>query len=244
MKAGLVIYIHALLAESDARRALGFVDPDISIHALLAESDSKLAKTSWTENISIHALLAESDFTTIISICIVLKFLSTLSLRRATHGQRPNWGECQISIHALLAESDTEHRANSQQGKNISIHALLAESDPTLDDIFKLFANFYPRSPCGERQSRIDPDHVPGYFYPRSPCGERHLSLYAQYRHLAFLSTLSLRRATLAFCVVFSSGAISIHALLAESDFPPIWTLTTHKIFLSTLSLRRATLKG
>ena len=34
------ISIHALLAESDARRALGFVDPDISIHALLAESDS------------------------------------------------------------------------------------------------------------------------------------------------------------------------------------------------------------
>ena len=33
------ISIHALLAESDARRALGFVDPDISIHALLAESD-------------------------------------------------------------------------------------------------------------------------------------------------------------------------------------------------------------
>ena len=34
-----IISIHALLAESDARRALGFVDPDISIHALLAESD-------------------------------------------------------------------------------------------------------------------------------------------------------------------------------------------------------------
>ena len=33
------ISIHALLAESDARRVLGFVDPDISIHALLAESD-------------------------------------------------------------------------------------------------------------------------------------------------------------------------------------------------------------
>ena len=41
------ISIHALLAESDdARRALGFVDPDISIHALLAESDSKSAQNS------------------------------------------------------------------------------------------------------------------------------------------------------------------------------------------------------
>ena len=35
-------------------------------------------------SISIHALLAESDYITTITICIVLKFLSTLSLRRAT----------------------------------------------------------------------------------------------------------------------------------------------------------------
>ena len=78
------ISIHALLAESDSRRALGFVDPDISIHALLAESDSSTpavrsqfihfyprspcGERPWARGsratyveISIHALLAESD---------------------------------------------------------------------------------------------------------------------------------------------------------------------------------------
>ena len=58
-----IISIHALLAESDARRALGFVDPDISIHALLAESDGILVFCGpQGSGISIHALLAESDY--------------------------------------------------------------------------------------------------------------------------------------------------------------------------------------
>ena len=58
------------------------------------------------------------------------------------------------------------------------------------------------------------------YFYPRSPCGER----------------LSMET----FGQVVS--AISIHALLAESDFRG-WTLNINgPVFLSTLSLRRATL--
>ena len=57
---------------------------------------------------------------------------------------------------------------------------------------------FYPRSPCGERLSaelRVFPvDH----FYPRSPCGERLGRVEVVQRMLKFLSTLSLRRATLA----------------------------------------------
>ena len=57
--------------------------------------------------------------------------------------------------------------------------------------------NFYPRSPCGERlYVSYNMYNATKHFYPRSPCGERP----------------SL------FCVGFSSGAISIHALLAESD--------------------------
>ena len=57
-------------------------------------------------------------------------------------------------------------------------------------------------------------------FYPRSPCGERHYKVY----NTAALMT-----------------AISIHALLAESD---LWRLIFQSGtigFLSTLSLRRAT---
>ena len=56
-----------------------------------------------------------------------------------------------------------------------------------------------------------------------------------------FLSTLSLRRATEQSSSYNAYLAISIHALLAESDsFPGALRATKHK-FLSTLSLRRAT---
>ena len=124
------ISIHALLAESDRFRTIHNTQIDISIHALLAESDSVTSIFIAISSISIHALLAESD--TDGSICFDSRelFLSTLSLRRATHSRRsqkqrhPNFyprspcGErhqwvgqvCrafQISIHALLAESDS-----------------------------------------------------------------------------------------------------------------------------------------
>ena len=56
------------------------------------------------------------------------RFLSTLSLRRATLEQSSSYSAYLISIHALLAESDTR-RESRQQPAGISIHALLAESD-------------------------------------------------------------------------------------------------------------------
>ena len=80
-------------------------------------------------NISIHALLAESDVS--IERCNLKEFifLSTLSLRRAT---------CQGN--------------KFRQGRSISIHALLAESDADTTGAETSHENFYPRSPCGERQ--------------------------------------------------------------------------------------------
>ena len=101
--------------------------------------------------------------------------------------------------------------------------------------------HFYPRSPCGERlkwlrTAGIEDDisihallaesdflsYMPmaalRYFYPRSPCGERPLSGSSRATVLVFLSTLSLRRAT----------------VLAVR-------LMYNLLFLSTLSLRRAT---
>ena len=57
-----------------------------------------------------------------------------------------------------------------------------------------------------------------------------------------FLSTLSLRRATMQIVIVVVDALISIHALLAESDCCGrchCWGLNE---FLSTLSLRRATM--
>ena len=62
---------------------------EISIHALLAESDDKVGR--WITPgiaISIHALLAESDNADGRSAGSGHKFLSTLSLRRATHAHR------------------------------------------------------------------------------------------------------------------------------------------------------------
>ena len=59
---------------------------------------------------------------------------------------------------------------------------------------------------------------VDGDFYPRSPCGERQAAPKIPLISGAFLSTLSLRRATAGQLQQRSAQYISIHALLAESD--------------------------
>ena len=102
----------------------------------------------------------------------------------------------------------------------ISIHALLAESDA---------------SAVIHKITRCD-------FYPRSPCGERQFQMLLQAHHNQFLSTLSLRRATDWPPVRDIIQWISIHALLAESDFPTLHNILKLFPFLSTLSLRRATM--
>ena len=215
----------------------------ISIHALLAESDShsnnshfqhanfyprspcgerpKPCKTKHSTNpISIHALLAESDAPRTGLTCGGGRFLSTLSLRRATPIQTNKWRY----IPYFYPRSPC------------------GERPPTHSKSISCKPNFYPRSPCGERpnggtyheKSRIISIHallaesdahvyklVLGrfYFYPRSPCGERPRS-WTNWptNHLLFLSTLSLRRAT-----TFGKSK------------------RLRMIFLSTLSLRRAT---
>ena len=123
-------------------------------------------------------------------------FLSTLSLRRATvaGGHRQLVGI--ISIHALLAESD----GPGYSGCTVLHH-----------------------------------------FYPRSPCGERRRSRRVRRLRSAFLSTLSLRRATPGISRSAWPLQISIHALLAESDLYSLASTVVGWIFLSTLSLRRAT---
>ena len=149
-------------------------------------------------------------------------FLSTLSLRRAT----PQWLPWLLQLL-------------------ISIHALLAESDFALMISRRTFANFYPRSPCGERRHYLAQPQARHNFYPRSPCGERPSSVLMALPSYIFLSTLSLRRATTNISdSLDSTNQISIHALLAESDLRVIPFLTHQKLFLSTLSLRRATAAG
>ena len=149
----------------------------------------------------------------------------------------------------------------------ISIHALLAESDPPRGGVLHyLMPNFYPRSPCGERRKprRLKsrrmvflstlslrratsadcscrngrPD-----FYPRSPCGERPVlhglqGLFVS-DHFYPRSPCGERLARCRFWAL--SNAISIHALLAESDGNDFLNANRKPLFLSTLSLRRAT---
>ena len=105
------------------------------------------------------------------------------------------------------------------------------------------FGNFYPRSPCGERPVKHTQIDKLDDFYPRSPCGERQSTTGIPRFNPPFLSTLSLRRATVeevsgdtwardfyprSPCgerhdygqYYIRAREISIHALLAESDHP------------------------
>ena len=149
------------------------------------------------------------------------EFLSTLSLRRATV-----WLELFLYYQEFLSTLS------------------LRRATANWFDLWGWAEYFYPRSPCGERLNGLRHRCANFYFYPRSPCGERpanavdqilpgHISIHAllaesdrpqppKARVLKqFLSTLSLRRATL-----FNRGLA-----------------TVHNAFLSTLSLRRATAK-
>ena len=171
-------------------------------------------------SISIHALLAESDEPATSGNDKNNVFLSTLSLRRATVGQKRLRQKLAISIHALLAESDSAPRFTPAASRN-----------------------FYPRSPCGERPMQIVIIVVCALFLSTLSLrratqtayffwtGGR-ISIHALLAESdpprvirepatsGFLSTLSLRRATSVVFLLLAAG-----------------------VFLSTLSLRRATQK-
>ena len=197
--------------------------------------------------------------------CTTYLFLSTLSLRRATYpvrGQRPSWG---ISIHALLAESDRQDKHHPNREKEFLSTLSLRRATSANCSCHSVRPDFYPRSPCGERLLLF---HAACFALP--------ISIHALLaesdvireptaaRNDKFLSTLSLRRATRLWTILYScpgnfyprspcgerhdviavmtdAQSISIHALLAESD-PKLLSISIFiHAFLSTLSLRRAT---
>ena len=124
-------------------------------------------------------------------------FLSTLSLRRATRCSTP-W---QVRLCNFYPRSPCGERLlmwwQSNTTIKISIHALLAESDST------------QRS----RRSRIIP------FLSTLSLRRATLAVQLGCMSFPFLSTLSLRRATRFGRPIDVQFVISIHALLAESDF-------------------------
>ena len=123
----------------------------ISIHALLAESDNGHETTPYRVVISIHALLAESDDDLEPSTTRRLTFLSTLSLRRATHYDNYNLHCVEISIHALLAESDADTLTDDVSTGGFLSTLSLRRATVTLSALAPEENHFYPRSPCGER---------------------------------------------------------------------------------------------
>ena len=84
-------------------------------------------------------------------------FLSTLSLRRATRQGQSGKALHRISIHALLAESDGEvNKVLIVAPKFLSTLSLRrATKNPNGSDL--LCGDFYPRSPCGERPAAPGP---------------------------------------------------------------------------------------
>ena len=169
-------------------------------------------------------------------------FLSTLSLRRATRACIMIITICTAFLSTLSLRRATYQYLSSDFRRGFSIHALLAESDVGTIRKLQCVLVFYPRSPCGERPRKARPK-LPKLivFYPRSPCGERRITIITICTAWSFLSTLSLRRATLGKNDCGRSWRFSIHALLAESDQLAARDDSIMFVFLSTLSLRRAT---
>ena len=146
--------------------------------------------------ISIHALLAESDVFTLQNFIDPLKFLSTLSLRRATRPIEVPQYHILISIHALLAESDIAGLITSN-GTKISIHALLAESDLDLTFHERRCIIFLSTLSLRRATGTTDTDYCDGCISIHALLAESDSSAgYILTRTKSFLSTLSLRRAT------------------------------------------------
>ena len=240
---GCPISIHALLAESDQaakpdipgkrrflstlslRRATGRVHygqrchPDFYPRSPCGERRDNTGHSNRHWKISIHALLAESDAVFDGNRYKIKKFLSTLSLRRATPNSRPLFCSKDISIHALLAESDDTVGGKSYKLLKISIHALLAESDRFKHKASpRLYISIHALLAESDGDLvHIDDDSIRISIHALLAESDCTITTFTQLRK-RFLSTLSLRRATM------------------KAD-PASW----FEQFLSTLSLRRAT---
>ena len=246
---------------------------NISIHALLAESDQSSLGGRRQANISIHALLAESDQLRIAGNHLSKQFLSTLSLRRATPAPVNAALDSVISIHALLAESD--HRRAVSVADPVEFLSTLSLRRATVDVVAEQHnhQNFYPRSPCGERRHALPCPacrctiSIHALLAESDKCrqlgiGYCSISVHALLaesdgalvmcipRSVSFLSTLSLRRATIVDGQSETGDPISIHALLAESDLsiltlPPFVRISIHALLAESDRLpRSATVKG
>ena len=176
-------------------------------------------------------------------ICIASRFLSTLSLRRATTsstvivilrknfyprspcGERPTtliWdviAVMTISIHALLAESD-RWLAPDETGSSGFLSTLsLRRATEAIPQTSLVVIDFYPRSPCGERPKAQDEYKDTVTISIHALLAESDLLLIWVDRILAYFYPRSPCGERLFLGWIFRVHlCISIHALLAESD--------------------------
>ena len=132
------------------------------------------SSVNTADQISIHALLAESDTSSVNVSASGSTFLSTLSLRRATH------------IFDDISGETRHFYPRSPCGERPNLDA-----DHAQDILF--LSTLSLRRATASRLRRLAPKLD---FYPRSPCGERPRALRNSQAKQQFLSTLSLRRAT------------------------------------------------
>ena len=218
--------------------------------------------------ISIHALLAESDLTPPAAACGANIFLSTLSLRRATNwprvmvsptlyfyprspcGERPrylsipSWNTSDFYPRSPCGERQDQNWASSSGPLFLSTLSLRRAT--ALEGVVTLQQyDFYPRSPCGERHRKR-----------RAVPADQRISIHALLAEsdantaatnaatTAFLSTLSLRRAT-RMCLLPATKPAHFYPRSPCGERQPRSKKTGRPLlFLSTLSLRRATEMG
>ena len=149
------------------------------------------------------------------------QFLSTLSLRRATcYSLRHSTSRWYFYPRSPCGERLRDALQDLRRVP-ISIHALLAESDQQKCRDGKAHINFYPRSPCGERRHGVGFAKIDLAFLSTLSLRRATYGRINDISRLIFLSTLSLRRATKGQLYTSAYIQISIHALLAESDRQP-----------------------
>ena len=191
----------------------------VSIHALLAESDLNLPSRPIDKNVSIHALLAESDLVRMLNGPHSKKFLSTLSLRRATFRHCTTYLNCSRFYPRSPCGERLEQSASYNAYLEVSIHALLAESDVV--GTVKIARPMLFLSTLSLRRAT---------------------KLLAKWLCNALVSIHALLAESDKLLAKWLCNAlVSIHALLAESDAETAHERANGFAFLSTLSLRRAT---
>ena len=102
-------------------------------------------------------------------------------------------------------------------------------------------ADFYPRSPCGERPLAPEENPTQKRISIHALLAESDTSIDNLTQGVLFLSTLSLRRATGSGAGSWPHGIFLSTLSLRRATVSPDTSSTQWRLFLSTLSLRRAT---